>query len=150
MRSMGTFQLRNMDHHHEIYCIAATLDGMPDPSALRSTSAVMVAPPAPPGGRKRLWSGLMWEIKRRGVLRALRSYAGLVASLAAGALFLSAAGAAPRPDPSVLGACAIAGFPLAAALSWFFDLSPHWTRVTPTRPADTAITAPRPPGTARR
>ncbi|NNF25861.1 MAG: adenylate/guanylate cyclase domain-containing protein [Gemmatimonadetes bacterium] len=129
VRCMGTFQLRNMDHLHDIYCIAPTLKGMPDPTSLRSTSAVMVAPPATQGGRQGLWSSLMWEIKRRGVHRALRSYTGLAATLSAGAFLLSASG----PNPTLLGACAVAGFPVTAAFSWFFDLSPNWIRVTPPR-----------------
>ena len=124
VRSMGTFQLRNMDHLHEIYCIGESSGSMPEPSALRSTSAVMVAPPSPPSGRPGLWSALMWEIKRRGVHRALRGYTGLAAALSAGTVLLSASGAGAGPDPTLLGACAVAGLPVTAAFSWFFDLCP--------------------------
>ena len=150
VRSMGTFQLRNMDHLHEIYCIADSQECMPDPTALRSTSAVMVAPPTPPVGRTGLWSSLLWEIRRRGVHRALRSYTGLAATVSAGALLLSASGAAPGPDPSVLGACAVAGLPVTAAFSWFFDLAPNWIRVTPSRTEPVGVSPAHPPEGATR
>ncbi len=143
IRPMGTFQLRNMAHPHAIFGLHEEGIHMPELMSLRSTSAVMVAPPPPthagrgPGG---LWSALVWEVRRRRVHRAVGGYSALVLMLALGAVCLASLTPVARHAPVWIGAGALMGLPVTLICSWFFDLAPDWVRITPRRGTATLST----------
>lgn len=134
---MGTFQLKNIGEPALIHALDDSALALPSPGQLRSTSAVLIAPPGATARQDRPRSTLahlLWEVKRRRVHRVALGYCASALFLIALLELITVAASLPSSVMDAARVAALAGFLPALVLGWVFDLAPGWLVVTPPGP----------------
>ncbi len=88
------------------------------------------------------WKRFFAELKRRRVFRVMAVYGGSAFAVLEAVDLISSGIPVPSASRSVLTVLVLAGFPIAVALSWVFDITPGGVRRTnPARTQDLDIVA---------